>query len=69
MVERIKLTCATCGWSKTNEATGRVPLEIHHIDGDWTNNRRSNLQALCPNRHSLTSTFRKLNTAVVKRKR
>ena len=35
----------------------RIPLEIHHIDGDCTNNKMENLQLLCPNCHSLTSNF------------
>ncbi len=41
--------------------TGRIPVEIEHIDGDWTNNLPSNLTLLCPNCHSLTPTYRALN--------
>jgi hypothetical protein len=26
-----------------------IPLEVHHVDGDWTNNVLSNLRLLCPN--------------------
>jgi 5-methylcytosine-specific restriction endonuclease McrA len=53
--------CSQCGWSKINPHTGNVPLEIDHIDGDRTNSKRENLRVLCPNCHSLTSTYRALN--------
>lgn len=53
--------CEKCGWSEINPMTGKVPLQIHHIDGDCTNNDFNNLQILCPNCHSLTETFGSLN--------
>jgi hypothetical protein len=31
-----------------------IPLEVHHIDGDRTNNCKTNLQLLCPNCHAMT---------------
>lgn len=34
-----------------------ISLEIHHIDGDQTNNDKNNLQLLCPNCHSFTDTY------------
>lgn len=46
-----------CRWGKENPYTHSVPLEVHHIDGDCTNNREENLQLLCPNCHSLTENF------------
>lgn len=46
-----------CGWHKVNEFTGKVPLEVHHIDGNYKNNSEDNLQLLCPSCHSLTSTY------------
>ena len=36
-----------------------ITLEVHHINGDRTNNNPDNLQLLCPNCHSLTATWRK----------
>lgn len=53
--------CEKCGWGEINETTGKIPLEVHHIDGDCTNNRIENLQLLCPNCHSLTPNFGSLN--------
>ena len=50
-------SCEKCGWHEINEFTGKVPLQIHHIDGDCLNNRPENLQLLCPNCHSLTENF------------
>ncbi len=53
--------CARCDWSRVHPLTGRIPLEVDHIDGNSANNSESNLVLLCPNCHSLTSTFRNLN--------
>ena len=49
--------CELCGWGKENEYTGIVPLQVHHINGDCTDNHIENLQLLCPNCHSLTENF------------
>lgn len=38
-----------------------LTLEMDHIDGNNHNNERSNLEALCPNCHSLTPTWRGRN--------
>ena len=35
-----------------------IPLEIHHKNGDNTDNRLINLQLLCPNCHALTNNYR-----------
>lgn len=35
-----------------------IPLEIHHVDGDRTNNTIENLQLLCPNCHACTGNWR-----------
>ena len=57
LLEKYNNSCQECGWNKVNEHTGNVPLQIHHIDGDCTNNSESNLQLLCPNCHALTENF------------
>ncbi len=36
-------------------------LEIDHIDGNSDNNSEENLRLVCPNCHSLTSTYRGTN--------
>jgi hypothetical protein len=53
--------CLRCGWARRHPLTGKVPVEVEHIDGDWQNNRLTNLTLLCPNCHALTPTFRGLN--------
>ena len=35
-----------------------ISLEVHHIDGDSSNNKKNNLQLLCPNCHSVTKNYR-----------
>lgn len=57
LFEKYNNSCQECGWNKVNKHTGNVPLQIHHIDGDCTNNIEDNLQLLCPNCHSLTENF------------
>lgn len=61
LIEKHNNSCEKCGWDKVNLITGNSPLEIHHIDGDHTNNKEDNLELLCPNCHSLTDTFKSLN--------
>lgn len=53
--------CMKCGWGERNSHTGNIPIELEHIDGDFTNNHIDNLTLLCPNCHSLTSTYKGAN--------
>ena len=53
--------CLKCGWAERHSITGKVPVEVEHIDGNWRNNSLKNLTLLCPNCHSLTATYRALN--------
>lgn len=47
--------CEECG---NTEWLGQpIKLEVHHIDGDRSNNTLDNLKLLCPNCHSYTETF------------
>ena len=59
--EKYNNQCCKCGWNEVNPVTGKVPVEIHHIDGNYKNNKEENLELLCPNCHSLTSSYRALN--------
>jgi len=61
LIEQRGERCERCGWSERHGITGRVPIEVEHIDGNWQNNLPENLQLLCPNCHSLTPTYRALN--------
>ena len=48
--------CECCGLTEWNGQP--IPLELHHIDGDRSNNTKENLQILCANCHSQTENFR-----------
>lgn len=52
-------SCNICG--NTMWQNKAIPLEIDHINGDRTNETRSNLQAVCPNCHALTPTYKGRN--------
>lgn len=61
LLEKNNYKCEICGWGEINTFTNTVPLEVHHIDGNYTNNKEENLQVLCPNCHSLTETHKSHN--------
>lgn len=61
LLEESDGVCSACSWSECNPTTGKVPLEIDHIDGNSDNNLEDNLRLLCPNCHSLTANYRNLN--------
>jgi Zn finger protein HypA/HybF involved in hydrogenase expression len=44
--------CEVCGLMQWNGK--KIPLELHHIDGNRYNNTLENIQILCPNCHSQT---------------
>lgn len=55
----IKLRNHTCENCNLTEWLGSpIPLELHHIDGERTNNNLTNLQILCSNCHALTDNWR-----------
>lgn len=68
LYEKHNNSCQQCGWNTPNPYTGNVVLEIEHIDGDSFNNKEENLKLLCPNCHSLTSTYKALNKGKATRK-
>lgn len=53
--------CSRCGWGETNPFTGKIPLEVEHIDGNPYNTTPGNVTLLCPNCHSLTATYKGAN--------
>lgn len=54
-----KASCSNC--SLTQWLENPIPLELDHIDGNFSNNELKNLRLLCPNCHALTSTYRGRN--------
>jgi hypothetical protein len=56
--------CEGCGVGE--EWNGKpLTIEIDHINGISTDNRKENLRWLCPNCHSQTDTYRRRNKASV----
>jgi hypothetical protein len=51
-----KHQCERCG--STEWLGSPIPLELHHKDGDRTNNALHNIELLCPNCHALTDNYR-----------
>lgn len=47
--------CEECGISEWRGQ--KIILQVHHIDGNKSNNTRNNLKILCPNCHSLTQNW------------
>lgn len=52
--------CECCGL--TTWLDKPIPLELHHKDGDRTNNALENFQLLCPNCHAFTDSYRGKNS-------
>ena len=48
--------CERCGGAEW--LGGLMPLELHHRDGDRTNNTLANIDLLCPNCRALTDNYR-----------
>lgn len=61
LINKFGEKCMECGWNKVNPFSGKIPIELEHIDGNSENNNLENLKLLCPSCHSLTSTYKTLN--------
>ena len=51
--------CEKCGLSKWSGED--IVLELHHKNGNLSDNHFDNLEVLCPNCHSQTENFRTKN--------
>ncbi len=69
LIEKHGEKCMKCGWNERNPFSGKIPIELEHKDGNSENNKLDNLELLCPNCHSLTPTYRALNTGNGRHKR
>ena len=66
LVYRLGLKENKCEICELSEWLGKpIQCELHHINGDSTDNRIENLQILCPNCHSQTDNFRGRNISKV----
>jgi len=61
LFDKTNYKCEECGFEGYNKKTGKTILQIHHIDGDSSNNKEENLKVLCPNCHAMTENFMALN--------
>ena len=52
----IPYQCSGCGCDG-NWMGHILTLQLHHKDGDRTNNELSNLEYLCPNCHAITDSY------------
>lgn len=57
--------CEKCGC--TEWLNKKVPLELHHVNGDNTDNNLGNLMLLCPNCHAQTNNFGGKNQRINKK--
>lgn len=53
--------CDECGIAEWNKKP--LTIEIDHVNGNHTDNRKENLRWLCPNCHSQTPTYRSRSKA------
>lgn len=51
--------CEKCNLTEWNGVS--IPIELHHVDGDHSNNNENNLMILCPNCHAQTDTYKSRN--------
>lgn len=61
LIENRGEKCEICGWNERNPRTGKIPICVDHIEGNWRLSGPSDLRLLCPNCHSLTPTYCGLN--------
>lgn len=65
LIKKRGRVCESC--LLTSWMGNEIPLELHHINGNRTDNSEENLQLLCPNCHAMTANYknRKQQRAVI----
>jgi hypothetical protein len=58
----LEVKCYRCNLTEWNEEP--ISLELHHKDGNTSNNNLSNLELLCPNCHSQTENHRRRKSSL-----
>lgn len=62
---KLKLLPIQCNNCKLDKWLDKeIPLELNHINGNGHENRKSNIELLCPNCHALTDTYRGKNVTL-----
>ena len=46
LFNKYKNKCSRCGWGEKNIYTGKIPLEVEHIDGNYKNNQEESNKEL-----------------------
>jgi predicted nucleic acid-binding Zn ribbon protein len=61
LLDKAQYKCELCGFEGYNQKTGKTILQIHHKDGNSSNNTPENLLVICPNCHAMTENYMALN--------
>jgi hypothetical protein len=67
LFEKYDSKCHKCSWAEVHPVSGKIPLQVNHINGNCLDNAEENLELICPNCHSLTPTFGSMNKQVGRR--
>ena len=59
LIEKRGSECYVCGITEWNNK--KLVMELEHKDGNSSNNNLKNLELICPNCHSQTSTYKGAN--------
>lgn len=61
ILKQADYACSKCGFNTRHPDDNSCIIEINHIDGNGMNHSQENLEAICPNCHALTSSYRGRN--------
>src|SRR5215203_1603502 len=61
LLDKAEYKCSKCGFNTPHPDDNSSVLEINHVNGNGLDHSKDNLEVLCPNCHSLTSSYRGRN--------